>query len=62
MFKKIQSKLEIFTTKQTAPSYKSQKIVTTQAYLASQRRSFSPQAPMGFKSRASSEYFLVSTR
>ncbi len=62
MFKKIQSKLDIFTPKQTIQAEKYQKNVATQAYLANQRSTLRPQAPMGFKSRTSSEYFLVSTR
>lgn len=42
--------------------YKQQKIDNTQTYLIQNRQAYSPKAPMGFKSRKSSEYFLTSSR
>jgi hypothetical protein len=42
--------------------YKQQKINNTQTYLMQNRQAQSPQIPMGFKSRKSSEYYLSSIR
>jgi hypothetical protein len=39
-------------------SEKEQKVALTNAYLISHRRRFVADAPMGFKSRSSSDYFL----
>ncbi len=42
--------------------YKQQKLDNTQTYLMNSRQAYLPKAPMGFKSRKSSEYYLAGNR
>ncbi len=41
---------------------KQQKVANTHAYLLKNRHGYQPQAPIGFKSRKDSSYFLTTSR
>lgn len=56
--KQIQTIINRLSRRDKITTGKDHKLALTNAYLASQRRRFVADAPIGFKPRSSSDYFL----